>query len=375
MLVKDADLRTMKTSVNEFGENLKEYETGLFYYAGHGAESKGVNYLFPIGDVPASENEMDILCYNVNLVLAKMETAATSTNMVIMDACRNNPFSRSWSRGLGEGGLAKMEAPKGTFIGFAASPGATASDGQGANGAYTRAILNNIRKQNLSLLDMFTVINKDVRKATSDKQVPFLASSLNEIFYFKENKTVSESEVKVQETDKRELIAQRIYNMFPVEFINKNENEVYSYMNGPGERGNINFPVAEECGISNKITYAFSSFFEAKDKRIQQQFDDNIISKFYSDSSINRSESYFIFFFQDHKSYKIEYRLAVADDNGYDVALQRILDFMNLKDQFYYESGPYYYSIWKDEKMGFIKIAIGLKEKKKVCQYDWWYNL
>lgn len=375
ILVKDADLKTMKTKITEFGERLKEYNTGLFFYAGHGAEAKGVNYLFPIGAAPASENEMEFECYNVNMILAKMETAATLTNMIILDACRNNPFSGAWSRSASGGGLGKMEAPKGTFIGFAASPGALAADGKGSNGVYTRAILDNIRKQNFSLLDMFTMINKDVRKVTDDKQVPFLASSLNEIFYFRENNAATPVEVKKQETDKKELIAQRIYNMFPVELLNKNSREVGEYLDGTKYNSDPDLPIADECGTEAGITYDFRSFSEAHDKRIEQKLNDDIITPYYSDSLIDRANSYFIFFFKDKQAYKIEYRLAPVNDTDYDTPLYRLLDFMNKGDRYYYESGPYYYSIWKDEKMGFIKIAIGLKEKKKICVYDWWYNM
>jgi hypothetical protein len=375
ILVKDADLKTMKTKITEFGEKLKEYNTGLFFYAGHGAESKGVNYLFPVGASPASENEMEFECYNVSMVLAKMESAATLTNMIILDACRNNPFAGGWSRSSGGGGLSKMEAPKGTFIGFAASPGALAADGKGSNGVYTDAILKNLRRQNLSLLDMFTVINKEVRKATNDKQVPFLASSLNEIFYFRENNAATPAEVKVQETDKKELIAQRIYNMFPAGQLSRPDVQVAAYLDGPGNYSGLELPLADECGAAANITYNFQHFYEAADKKIEQKFNDDLISPYFSDSLVSRSESYYIFFFKDKKSYKIEYRLAVNDENSYDAALGRLLDFMNLKDKFYYESGPYYYSVWKDEKMGFIKIAIGLKEMKKVCVYDWWFNM
>jgi len=183
LLHTDLNLRQMDGVLQEFGSKLKNYQVGLFYYAGHGVQVGGENYLVPIDAKLASEGETRYECVPSGILLAKMEEAAT-TNVIILDACRNNPFARSWSRSAGGTGLAAINAPKGTFIGFATSPGSTASDGSERNGVFTTAFLKHIKTTGLTIDQVFNRINRTVDELTNGSQIPWKSSSLQDDFYF-----------------------------------------------------------------------------------------------------------------------------------------------------------------------------------------------
>lgn len=174
--------REMKRLIREFGQKLKSGGSGLFYYAGHGVQSKGRNYLIPIDAEIQSEAEVEDSGVDVGLVLNYMDEAQNGLNIVILDACRNNPFSRSF-RSAAEG-LAQVDAPTGTLIAYATAPGRIASDGTGQNGLYTSELLKQMRVHALSVTDMFMRVRAEVMKLTGNKQVPWESSSLVGAFYF-----------------------------------------------------------------------------------------------------------------------------------------------------------------------------------------------
>jgi len=116
-----------------------------------------------------------------------MATANNGLNIVVLDACRNNPFARSWSRGEDEGGLAQISAPTGTFIAYSTSPDRTASDGTGRNGLYTTELLRILRQPNLKIEEAFKQVTIAVDRASSGKQIPWTSSSLRGDFYFNAN--------------------------------------------------------------------------------------------------------------------------------------------------------------------------------------------
>lgn len=182
------NLKQMNDKVREFGDTLRvSGGVGLFYYAGHGIQVGGKNYLIPVdADIPR-EDEVDFNALNLDLVLRKMATANNGLNIVILDACRNNPFARSWSRGEDEGGLAQITAPTGTFIAYATSPDRTASDGVGRNGLYTTELLKVVRQPNLKIEEAFKQVTIAVDRNSGGKQVPWTSSSLRGDFYFNSN--------------------------------------------------------------------------------------------------------------------------------------------------------------------------------------------
>ena len=176
--------RGMLEAINNFGDNLRDYQVGLFYYAGHGVQSKGRNYLVPLDAKPESDNEIEYDCLLADRILTKMEDARTRTNIVVLDACRNAPFERKWSRGEGDNGLATMDAPIGSVIAYATSPGKTAADGNGRNGLYTAALLNALKTPNQTIIQLFQQVRAEVVKQSNRKQVPWESTSLTGDFYF-----------------------------------------------------------------------------------------------------------------------------------------------------------------------------------------------
>ncbi len=183
-LKTNADSRQMRAAVREFAQHLKRGGVGLFYYAGHGVQSRnGRNYLIPVGAYLKDEFELEDEALDANRVLAGMEEAGNRVNIVILDACRNNPFARSW-RSVSSG-LAQMSAPAGSFVGFATAPGQVAADGSGRNGLYTKHLLANLKAGDSDIDRVFTRVTAAVAKETGNKQVPWKSSSLTGDFYFR----------------------------------------------------------------------------------------------------------------------------------------------------------------------------------------------
>lgn len=173
----DADMRQMNEAVQNFGKELRRGGLGLFYYAGHGMQLKGDNYLIAIDSNIQSEADIQYSGLNAGHVLAKMDEAKSNPNIVILDACRNNPYARSFSRSA-QGGLAKMDAPTGTLIAYATSPGGTADDGKSRNGLYTKHLLANMGTPGITVEDIFMLVRQGVARDSGKKQIPWEVSSL-----------------------------------------------------------------------------------------------------------------------------------------------------------------------------------------------------
>jgi uncharacterized caspase-like protein len=143
ILKENVSQQAFVAALREFGALLKNPEaTGLFYYAGHGMQVKNANYLIPVDAAIEGEDEIRYMALDANQVLDKMEQAGNRLNIVILDACRDNPFARSFRSG--QTGLAQMDAPSGMLVAFATAPGAVAYDGEGVNGVYTKHLLRNL---------------------------------------------------------------------------------------------------------------------------------------------------------------------------------------------------------------------------------------
>ena len=180
--VINGDRKQMLRAIESFGKKLKTARVGLFYFSGHGLQVKGRNYVVPIGVRLESESDLEYEMIDAGRVLGKMEDAGNDMNIVILDACRSNPFARSY-RSTTQG-LAQMDAPSGSFIAFATAPGTTASDGKGRNGAYTAHLLTNLNRKGLSIEQMFKKVRIGVMKDTNNKQIPWESSSLTGDFSF-----------------------------------------------------------------------------------------------------------------------------------------------------------------------------------------------
>ncbi|MFC2116865.1 caspase domain-containing protein [Bacteroidota bacterium] len=184
MEYENLDLSSMRKAVDDFGYQLRSFDVGLFFYAGHGVQANGENYLIPVDANLKTENDVSYNCVNTGRLLAKMEDARNPTNIIILDACRDNPFERSWTRSTSSKGLAFMNAPAGSLIAYATSPGFTASDGIGENGLYTSAILHFIDRTNQNILEMFQEVRRYVRTQSNGEQIPWETTSLEGNFYF-----------------------------------------------------------------------------------------------------------------------------------------------------------------------------------------------
>ncbi|MCW5611620.1 MAG: caspase family protein [Rubrivivax sp.] len=178
----NATQRQMSEAVTAFGDRLRAGGAGLFYFAGHGVQIKGRNFLLPVGTDIRREDEVPYKAVDVQQVLDKMETAKNRINVVILDACRDNPFARS-SRS-GGGGLSQLDAPIGSLIAFATAPGSVASDGSGAHGLYTQHLLANLERPGTPIEEVFKRVRLGVRLDSNGEQVPWENTSLEGDFYF-----------------------------------------------------------------------------------------------------------------------------------------------------------------------------------------------
>ena len=182
VVLTDASKRQIEQAILAFGEVLKAGDAGLFYYAGHGVQVKGQNYLVPVDAEIASEAAVRVAAVPVDLVSEQMGEAANRVNVIILDACRDNPFERRL-RG-GSRGLAAMDAARGTLVAYATAPGSVALDGDGENGLYTGELLKALGEPNLKAEEVFKRVRANVVKRTRGKQTPWESSSLTGDFIF-----------------------------------------------------------------------------------------------------------------------------------------------------------------------------------------------
>lgn len=172
---------SMHRAIQKFGHKLKEADVGLFYYAGHGMQVKGKNYLLPVDSDILAEDDVPYYAIDANEVLAKMQSANNPVNIVILDACRNNPYSspqRSFTRGL-----ARIDAPVGSLIVYSSAPGQVAADGDGYNGLFTSYLLKHMATPERNIRDVIMATRLDVMNETDGEQVPWESSSLTKNFF------------------------------------------------------------------------------------------------------------------------------------------------------------------------------------------------
>lgn len=176
--------KEMDKQLKEFRELLDTHDVGLFFFAGHGMQIEGTNYLLATDTDMDSEVDAKYSSLSLDKVVDVMAKSPASTKIIILDACRNNPWERAWHRGLALRGLASVYAPKGTIIGFATSPGEVALDGDGRNGTYTAALLEHIDTPDSSIESMFKRVRNTVAAASGGRQTSWEHTSLSGEFYF-----------------------------------------------------------------------------------------------------------------------------------------------------------------------------------------------
>ena len=188
----DVDEKTLKRAIQEFGRRIEAAgrdTVSLFYYAGHGLQVNGVNYLVPIKARIQRESDVEIEAVDAGMVLRQMEDAGSRVNLMILDACRNNPLRRGL-RSITRG-LATMSAPRGSLIAYSTAPDNVSLDGAGENSPYTQALARTLAEPGLTAEEVFRQVRVRVLEATQEQQVPWESSSLTAAFYFRSPATAT----------------------------------------------------------------------------------------------------------------------------------------------------------------------------------------
>ena len=177
--------------VRDFARALEKADVAVFFYAGHGLQAAGRNYLVPVDASLQVERDLDFEAVSVDFVLKQMELEREGkTNVVFLDACRDNPLARNLARSMGTRsaaigqGLAQVQTGVGTFIAYSTQPGNVALDGQGRNSPFTAALAKGVREPGRNLTSVMIDVRKDVLAVTGGKQVPWDHSALTGDFYF-----------------------------------------------------------------------------------------------------------------------------------------------------------------------------------------------
>lgn len=186
----DLDRRALVSALIRFGRAAEQADVALFFYAGHGLQVNGQNYLVPVDAMVEFESEIDLSLVSLSGVMQQLDRGSR-TNIVFLDACRDNPFAKQLARSMGnrsaeslDKGLGRVQSGSGTFIAFATQPDAVAADGTGRNSPFTTALLDHIGTQGQSISDMMIEVRNDVIASTNGAQVPWDSSSLTGRFAF-----------------------------------------------------------------------------------------------------------------------------------------------------------------------------------------------
>lgn len=210
--LNDVNRADMFTAIKAFSAQLKPGAISVVYFAGHGMQISGKNYLLPVDVIPTSEQGIRLKSYPLDHLLERIQKSPAAVNIVFLDACRNNPFlSSSRKRGFDNLGMTKVIAPRGTVIAYSTQPGQLAEDGSGNHSLYTASLSQEINKPGQNLETVLKAVAEIVRKKTYDDQQPWFESSLVDNFYFKPPKgvemvtrtTASARPISVDKTAKR----------------------------------------------------------------------------------------------------------------------------------------------------------------------------
>jgi uncharacterized caspase-like protein len=187
----DLDKRGFDQRVREFSRALPDAETGVFYYAGHGLQVLGRNFLIPVDAQLQSERDLDFEASSLDFILKQMELDRDGkTSIVFLDACRDNPLAGNLARSMGTRsagvgrGLAQVQAGVGTFVAYSTQPGNVALDGQERNSPFTAALATSIKEPGRNLTSVMIDVRRKVLAATNGRQVPWDHSALTGDFYF-----------------------------------------------------------------------------------------------------------------------------------------------------------------------------------------------
>lgn len=201
----DLDHQGLTAAIDDYRTKMENYDVGLVFYAGHGIQANGVNYLIPV-DADISPNLLVAdECVRVDRIFALKGGTENKVNIMILDAGRNSPFERSWYQTSEGNGLAMMDVPRGRFIAFSTTPGQTAADGDGDNGIYIEAILESMGFSNISIDKLFKNVSVLVSQRSDNLQIPWSSNGIKGKFYLKnisEPEKLSKAERKAEKKNK-----------------------------------------------------------------------------------------------------------------------------------------------------------------------------
>jgi hypothetical protein len=260
ILETDANQAIMERAIRLFGKKLYRGAVGLFYYSGHGIQYNGANYLIPIRAMASVSTPYHLRykAVNAGYVLEVMKAAGNGLNIVILDACRDNPFKSLSKSVVVNRGLARMPSAEGTLIAYATSPGKTAADGWGDNSPYTKHLLQFIQQPNLSIEIILKKVRAAVKQETNGQQTPWYEASIDGDFYFSQEHNIRQA---VQEDNIRQAEIINIRRIYPS--INKGDCLNWSSpemkANGGIEKWNSFFPKKGDIGtIVDEMSHCYS---------------------------------------------------------------------------------------------------------------------
>jgi uncharacterized caspase-like protein len=179
--------RDMHQAVSGFAERLPQGALAFVFYAGHGMQLGGLNYLIPVDMQPNSEQAVQVSALPLRILMEQLAASKAAVNVVALDACRNNPFQQEilvrMRSIIPRNGLAAVKAPRGTLVAYSTAPGQLAADGKGGNSLYADSLARMLREPGLSLEQIFKRVGQQVRESTGDSQIPWFESSLSDDVY------------------------------------------------------------------------------------------------------------------------------------------------------------------------------------------------
>jgi hypothetical protein len=179
----DGKLSEITAAIQAYTDRISKIKAvGLFYYAGHGVQLAWRNYLVPVDASLDRVDDIPKKTYELNAMLASLGKAQNPMNIIILDACRDNPFGKKLP--VEQKGLSQFDAPTNSLLCYATAPGNVASDGVGSNGLFTENLLREMRNPDAKIEDVFKRVRLKVRLASKGQQVPWESTSLEDDFYF-----------------------------------------------------------------------------------------------------------------------------------------------------------------------------------------------
>ncbi len=376
---KDLSKQEMENVITEWAAKLKNYDVGLFYYSGHGAEVQGENYLFPVDARKTTPAQQKYSTVSVGQILdvfgqaVEEKDSHLKTNLLILDACRDNPYTKSWTKSTGsQGGLVNIaNIPTGTFIGFATAPGKVASAIGTKNSPYTEAILKNIASPNESIDDIFTDVNATTRYLTGGEQTPFKNSSLDSKFYFIYNPSITKSLSQLpSETNASKNSANKIVDFAHILPLGISLNDVIINEYGQQYSGTVKYddlPVAPECK-NRLIKYYWLKVSQSKHLNAI-----NTYLQAYGLASQVRDDSYIVYMFSDNKLVLISIRLFFFQiDFHKSLAESFNIDINKYPSRFSYNNGKFYTFFALEQNFNVSTIAVGEKDTENYCSFYWY---